>query len=78
LARTRGFRDGVGTTFATAHVSGIAALVASATPAGSQAAAVRKALVSTAVPLVPNNDGMGDGLVNAEAAVLKMLQPGGP
>lgn len=62
-----------GTSMATPHVAGVAALVRSAnhnlTPAQ-----VRDILKSTAMALGPNpNNEFGSGLVNAEAAVLKAI-----
>lgn len=58
-----------GTSMATPHVAGVAALVRSANPRISPAD-LRALLSRTAIPLGPNNQNeYGAGLVNAEAAV---------
>lgn len=60
-----------GTSMATPHVAGVAALVRSANPKLS-AAQVRAILKSTAKPLSPNDENQyGSGFVNADAAVRK-------
>jgi subtilisin family serine protease len=60
-----------GTSMATPHVSGVAALVRAANK-NLTPAQVRDILKSTATPLTPNDQNqMGSGLVNAEAAVAK-------
>jgi serine protease len=58
-----------GTSMATPHVSGVAALVRAANKSLTPAQ-VRDLLKSTATPLSPNDENqMGAGIVNAEAAV---------
>lgn len=64
-----------GTSMATPHVAGVAALVRAAnrnlTPEQ-----VRNVLKSTATPMTPNDENqLGSGMVNAEAAVLKATTP---
>jgi len=60
-----------GTSMATPHVTGVAALVRAANKSLTPAQ-VRDILKSTATPLTPNDQNqMGSGLVNAEAAVAK-------
>jgi subtilisin family serine protease len=67
-----GVTDRYGTSYAAPHVTGIAALIASAAP-HLTAAEIRHAIESTASQL-PNPDGMGRGLVNADAALQSALQ----
>jgi uncharacterized repeat protein (TIGR01451 family) len=68
---------GVGTSMATPHVAGTAALLFSANPSLSLSAA-KQALLTTAVPVStthPNNDS-GWGRVDAYAAVTQVIQRG--
>jgi subtilisin family serine protease len=58
-----------GTSMATPHVSGVAALMKAANPRAFPAR-VREVIKATATPLSPNDDNqVGHGLVNAQAAV---------
>lgn len=67
------FANYQGTSMATPHVAGVAALVRAANKTLTPAQ-VRDLLKSTATPLTPNDQNqMGAGLVNAEAAVAKAL-----
>jgi subtilisin family serine protease len=62
-----------GTSMATPHVAGVAALVRAANK-NLTPAQVREILKSTATPLGPNNNNeYGSGLVNAEAAVARAV-----
>jgi serine protease len=66
-----------GTSMATPHVSGVAALIRSANP-GLTAAQVRALIKDTATPLGPNDlNEYGSGIVNADAAVQKALSTQG-
>jgi subtilisin family serine protease len=62
-----------GTSFAAAHVTGVAALIASAAPF-LNAAKIREAIESHTTQL-HDLDGMGRGLVNAEDALRSVLPP---
>lgn len=63
-----------GTSMATPHVTGVVALIKSANPRLTPAQ-VRSILAETSTPLTPNDENqLGRGLVNAEAAVNKALQ----
>ena len=71
------FASFAGTSMASPHVAGVAALVIGANPSLTPAQ-VREILKGTATPLSPNNrNEFGSGLVNAEAAVARARVTGG-